>query len=356
MVGMAESKAMIHINFGNKPFKYRFQDFPSKKPLSEHSVSLCRLPPEVVTSILDYLVPVIHPRLDMSYSPKYKHNLGACALTCRDWAQKCRPLMYRQITLYSGEDLDRLLDLMEDPSSPIPYSIRKLRLHDSSVRAWTYRALLIFSQKLLNLERIELVHAAEPNAVLLPQLTGTLLALISSFSKLRYMVLTNYHFETFSEFTFAISPLRNLEELECRAISWGGPVNITQAAGTYRSSGCLPRITVKQCQDPWAFVWLLVAPSRWNQSRHQQLSHPTIAADHAMAVSVIARCFNVDSFDYVFKYLYNDLFGSCESLFHGSPGPNLRLCRGSLHKNPITRRHSSIKVAACSLRTIRDVK
>jgi hypothetical protein len=73
-----------------------------------------RLPPELFDGIIKSYTtiggPGVNPALAVQMT---KRELGACSLTCRFWARKCRPQILSFISLRSHEDFKQLLHLID---------------------------------------------------------------------------------------------------------------------------------------------------------------------------------------------------------------------------------------------------
>lgn len=70
------------------------------------------IPPELFDPILEHICST------------GKGGLGSCALVCKHWASRCRPALFREITLCCAQDVHEMMPLVKSSSSPIRSWVR----------------------------------------------------------------------------------------------------------------------------------------------------------------------------------------------------------------------------------------
>ncbi|KAK7434573.1 hypothetical protein VKT23_018934 [Stygiomarasmius scandens] len=105
------------------------------------------LPPELLKHVLDELTSDFkfesqeattlptgqkqqHVASDGSHFRRARQHLGNYSLTCRYWANECRPLMFNRLTLRSRDDLITLMSFVDCPVSRIGGYIKAVEVED----------------------------------------------------------------------------------------------------------------------------------------------------------------------------------------------------------------------------------
>ncbi|KAI0701972.1 hypothetical protein BC835DRAFT_146342 [Cytidiella melzeri] len=221
-----------------------------------------RLPTELVSIILDWLTSNGTARLNIT-----KAQLSSCSLTCRYWASRCRPLLFREIKLASREDAQTLLHLLQPPNSEFGVWLRFLVLIQKVPSyPWTHLIYMQLSDRIP--KYIAITHVLEGNTSSLhttqniqflhPSLPRTLPA---SLFRCFDVHLINLRFRSAFELVDLVGKLHACSFLRCKDVSWAGPVDAAPRlkAGKRR---LVDDILLHNCPDAWVYIWLCVTTKR----------------------------------------------------------------------------------------------
>ncbi len=184
--------------------------------------------------------------------------MGQLALTCRYWAIKCQPAIFKWIELRSGKDLEGLLSLMASPLSCVASYIKKLRLYQKVTQdpPWLHLVALRLVPELAldwgtflqlsNAADIRSIHDGLPRSY-------------SSFSShISHLYLSNVRFKSFADLLRLVDEMPSLQTLECCALTWPASLD-TPPVGPPRR--CIPPhlygVSMDQCTDNSASVHVL---------------------------------------------------------------------------------------------------
>lgn len=105
------------------------------------------LPAEIIDQILSAVIDSCGPPV-LNLSHERKKTLGACALTCRHWARRCRRKLFASLSLRSRDDVRQLLWSISHPIHDIP-SLKECRVWwnlewNEPQEPWIHQLLLKF--------------------------------------------------------------------------------------------------------------------------------------------------------------------------------------------------------------------
>lgn len=195
---------------------------------------LPELPPEILDVVVDCLTPTTTcPSLSL-YGSAYhwqgeaRKLFATCSLTCRYLARRCRPYIYKAVILHSLEDLIRLVTLLQESFavladiSSLPACVQYVLVRRKGPWPipWFHR-LHGLTWLLVNPVDIE-VELTDGNGTLGPRSFCTCLpaTLPSSVFPFRRISLTHFRFTTMTAFLHLIASLPQLEELDCKSLSF----------------------------------------------------------------------------------------------------------------------------------------
>lgn len=218
------------------------------------------LPPEVISNILDAFT-----SSPTGTTQPTKTELGLCSLTCRHWASKFRPLLFRKITLASHEEALLLLEFIQRPNSQVGNWINHLVLVQSEPSyPWTQLIYLRFSRQIPR--SLEITHILKQNSdptTQAPQLLSIHPSVPKSLPSLYYRCirahLVNLRLRSFSNLIPLVGQLNMCTHLRCVDVSWAKPANpatcVALRAGKRR---LMQDILMENCSDSWVYTWLCV--------------------------------------------------------------------------------------------------
>ena len=187
-----------------------------------------RVPPEMIAGIVRQLAVAC----DWSTLPSedlglwaYRRWLRVCCLVCRYWAQVCRPVMLRKVTLRSERALKELLHLL---SSPVPVNpsladcILSVDASHEGVwgRPWIHR-LSYLGQRLTHKPDVCLIIWS-PTGRSVPGLwTSVLPRTLPGYTlPVQTLRLNRVRFQNVGGFFRAIANLPNMRHLDCNSLSF----------------------------------------------------------------------------------------------------------------------------------------
>lgn len=182
------------------------------------------LPPEVIEHILSE---ILDPRVDYNFKARpedyhYPHDLKSMSLTCRYWAQRCRPHIFRQARVSGLPAVEGLLALIRSPlatiSPPIAECIQTLSFLciGASASPWFHRIGGALRPLLPSLERCDIRFEDIDNvARMLPsQVPRTLPKVFLPFRTLKLDF--SVRFSTPADFVRLLASIPSLEEVLCQ--------------------------------------------------------------------------------------------------------------------------------------------
>lgn len=103
--------------------------------MQSYSTGSSRIPPELFSYIIHFLVQRITARGDVEKTRKHRKAISGASRTCRFWASKIRPFLFEKLTLRAREDVSDLLSAMsqERNKSESPTSIRSQWIKELSI-------------------------------------------------------------------------------------------------------------------------------------------------------------------------------------------------------------------------------
>lgn len=234
----------------------------SVSPLSGQTfiLGMATLPPEVTSIILEVLTSG-----DAGITQSTKTELNLCSLTCRHWASKCRPLLFRKLTLASHGDALTLLELIRRPKSKIGDWISFLVLIQSEPSyPWTQLIYLRLSTRIP--KTLEITHVLKWNSTppsKVPQNLSLHPSVPKSLPSLYYRCirahLINLRLRSFSNLIPLVGRLNMCNYLRCTDVSWverADPATILSLRAGKRR--LMHDVLLENCSDVWAYTWLCV--------------------------------------------------------------------------------------------------
>ena len=194
-----------------------------------------RLHPDLLHIVLGFVRATgqcIYPELQISRETK--RHLSACSLTCRSWAEGCRPFVFERITVRSDEDLRQLSTFLCSPVSTIARYIMYLEVRESSTWTCLHTVPIILYRRLPQLRSLDLtcgptasvpfvVHQlwpTRPNFPYLPHFDRTMLAYRRGLQGVTTLALRGYRFRDLGMLLRLVGGFSVLETLHCDDVSW----------------------------------------------------------------------------------------------------------------------------------------
>ncbi|KAJ3555559.1 hypothetical protein NM688_g2511 [Phlebia brevispora] len=245
---------------------YQVKRWPPTAPISQtlepdrtFTASGGEVPPELFDDIIE-LVRDQQKCVDR----EEKRVLGACALTCRYWADKCQPYIFDRISLRSRHDFMELCDFRKDPYCRIFQYNSAITVAEQRVTSVPWLHLFsMYKYKLsngLSLEgplpkgwkSLRSIHQAIPRA--LPH----------SFSRgISQLALTDIRFRQLHDLMRLVSELPDLTDVRCERVLWG-PVPSTFPWKRLSSNQIVRgahKLSMSQCSHPWVHSAFFLFPS-----------------------------------------------------------------------------------------------
>lgn len=223
------------------------------------------LPSEIVDRILDFVVEE-QPSSIRVVDRFTKAQLGACALTCRYWAGRCRKRIFGSLTLNSEDDLSKLIDFMAIPRSTLEVAdlITRLVVEQSDgCVPWAHNVPKLLAEILPNLSHFGYANSpfADANAITThPNMARIFPAYMSSSGwRITVLELSNQRYTSFSDTVRVVGSLLQLHTLRCTAISWKQPPPDTPNGTRWRVGPYLLSIEVREGGVHWPFLWLMTS-------------------------------------------------------------------------------------------------
>lgn len=221
-----------------------------------------------------------------------KKQLSSCSMTCRYWANKCRPNIFHDLTLSSRTDARTLLSFIEDPESKIGSWIASLALKQREPSIpWTH---LIYASRSLLDHGVSITHELSGSSPKLPLRIRSLHPSVPRplpllFHRCHDVHLLDLHFQSFLDLVDLTGQLTDPVSLRCTNLTWTnspcGDAHELQK-GTRR---LINSVLLEDCNEHWPFVWLCVTAKRPQQQRADN-SVPYIAPIDLQHVAEIVRC------------------------------------------------------------------
>ncbi|PSR97718.1 hypothetical protein PHLCEN_2v4260 [Hermanssonia centrifuga] len=196
---------------------------------------------------------------------KEKRDVGQLALTCRYWATKCQPAIFKRIWLRSGKEVDELLSLMASPLSRVSSYIKTLVLiqKQPSNAPWIHLVALRLVPK-LSLDTEDPIDLSLSNVDGIRSIHDGLPRSYPSFSShISQLHLKNAHFNSFADLLHLADEMPSLQNLECSGLTW--PTAPDTPPVVPRQRGIPPHlrfVSMDACTDNSALVCVLTGRRR----------------------------------------------------------------------------------------------
>lgn len=230
------------------------------------------LPSEIVNRVLDYLT---DPDCCGLASPT-KKDLSSCSPTCRYWAQRCQPRLFREIALRSRADVYELLALLKDSRICASRFIRGIYLQVAPGDPWVHLAFFLLPSNLFECFWYFCLSITEnlPDST---DSTGTAPAVLGQPGPRMYcidrllprtypppknlihIVLARLTFSCFEDLLRLISSLSPLQSCRCEELSW---LSRTETSPyRIRLPAQFSSVSTIGCTEDWALLrWVLLGP------------------------------------------------------------------------------------------------
>lgn len=234
---------------------------------SSRATSLPDLPLEFVLIILELLESAATSESSWRSAQR---GLSACSQTCKQWAERFQPLLFRHFTLRSEADLNRLHRLSASPESRLVEYIEHLEvLEMAGSERWAQHFTRLLWCRLPRLSTIVqrtvmnfhtgFSHRSSP----LPELTPVTPALFASgFRTVRRLHLKNYKYQNFSILTRYLGAFPGLEEVHFSVVTWADGSPSLSGRSSLKICPSLSLATAYSCTDNLAILSLFAFSPR----------------------------------------------------------------------------------------------
>lgn len=307
------------MNCGSRPFKYDLASHVEALQLTRQRSAVLgsQLPEEIIDNILQLIPSVPYeqiwcPSRTVTRMQLEKRCLGLCSLTCRHWARRCRPLIFRAMHVASLDDAAFLTQLVRTPQFSIAPHLQELRLHEQhggAKRPWVLQTLAVLGSRLPRLTSLQYAGRSHPTLTLQaaaehdrrqahPVLSSRLSPFLRSFKNVKYLFLTQLHFREFLELARTVRGMEKLEVFAGLQLIW----QTETAPQTPRVSWRGPtKMRADRCTNAVAPMRML--GSAWNVLRSPDghdtpsVSVPYIASGDALALRQMIECMVPETLD-----------------------------------------------------------
>lgn len=221
---------------------------------------------------------------------KHKKGLSACALTCRYWADRCRPFLYESLTLRSSDDWDYFRRIIKLRGPSVALAVRRLELEETDY-PWAHCGFISLPSLVPALTTLRLTHTDGEASEKLwkgrpPQFANLLAVLPSRFQKLETLEFEEVYFPTFEKLVGCAGSFPELTTLTCKKVVWAR--RRADALPPVRAAWRLRSVGVFDCKpEQWPLTWLLLSSPRQSPRRPFADAHPNIADQDATAVNAL---------------------------------------------------------------------
>lgn len=279
--------------------------------MSDHS-SAANLPPELFPLILQHLA---HDHWEHGYSRgKIKHHLFAVSLTCRFWAEKCRPHLFRSLSFRTRTHLYEFSDLLDQAGKNLQ-NVAPLTTHLQALvfipcegdPPWIHLVSPTLRRKIPDRVTIYLGLAATG---FVPKTGRTVRSihhslprsLPTSYSQFHSLYLSDVYFRDVVDFVRLISEVRTLRQLHCYRLVWDKSVPSEEIWGHTTQPGHLETVHAEDCTDNWVFLGLVARRSLTvveNTARTRSASRDHVISKHDLmhANEIVQACQRVSGHD-----------------------------------------------------------
>lgn len=238
------------------------------------------LPEELFERILDFIEfrDIYHEDIvQMS-----KKDIGSCALVCRYWAHRCRPRIFKELTLRCRKDVQELCKLLDEPNTKILTYISDIILHHQGTgEPWVHLVPILLRPRLSdNFAWLVLKvdsPASEGHAFKSPfeGLPGNTIP--RSLALFTSLTLTNLKLRAFRDLYQLVGQLPPLRELSCTNITWPAvTLSDVLVLPSPRISCCLGIMSISKCTSIRPFLRMLFGPRRSHLFRSSRKTVPKV--------------------------------------------------------------------------------
>ncbi|KAI0090861.1 hypothetical protein BDY19DRAFT_741680 [Irpex rosettiformis] len=270
------------------------------------------LPPELFPLILQHLTDDDQGREYSRRSTKY--DLSAVSLTCRFWAERCRPHLFRSLNLQTKEHLYEFSELLDQASHALQ-EVTPLTVHLQTLLVipleggppWIHLVFSVLRYKLpdhvsifLGLEATRFVprhnHPVHSIHHSLPK------SMAAFYSQYHSLYLADVHFRDVMDFVRLVNELRTLRQLRCNRLTWDKSVHSEEVWRRMRQPKCLEHVQADDCTDNWVFLGLLAKRSftvveNTLRARTKNQDYLLSRSDLQCASEIVAACQGVSRRD-----------------------------------------------------------
>lgn len=198
------------------------------KQLSErprHAVSLSTRPCDAITAHPRRKLPaeVVEIILEASLisATDDKRLISKFAKVCMRWNSRCRPSLFRRLTLLSADDLHALLQIIRSSEMISTYVTHIVAVVHASRTPWAYLVPLLLPTALPQLRHLSQILI--PDVPLSHRSISFLTqAFYARFSALTTLKFGGCHFRDFYSLARILVRIECLERLQCHHVTWGG--------------------------------------------------------------------------------------------------------------------------------------
>ncbi|KAI0826236.1 hypothetical protein BC629DRAFT_61551 [Irpex lacteus] len=221
------------------------------------------LPPEIIANIVDQLTSC---GTQAAATNLTKAELSLCSRTCRYWAHKCRPLLFREVTLTSRDEALALLQFVRRSQCSIGEWIKTLVLIQREPSLpWTHLIYLQFLNGRPNLPRItHVLDGSRPTTTNEASCVQALHGLVprslpTFFYQCLNIRLINVLLRSASSLLRLVGRMKLCTSLYCENVSLAQCVSTTSRIHLMSARRSLIQdIQLHNCSDVWMYARLCV--------------------------------------------------------------------------------------------------
>ncbi|PSS31908.1 hypothetical protein PHLCEN_2v2315 [Hermanssonia centrifuga] len=214
------------------------------------------LPPELFKGVIHALVD------DYEHTPRCKREFGLASLTCRYFAEQCRPEIFYQIRLESREDVLTLISFLGSSISRIKDYIDKIVVTQyEPCEPWLH---LLHTSLMYRIPHAEIEYfkltakTSSPTAVKLQSLhTGPPTSTPPACWNIKRLYLVKLQLNSFSYLVKLVAGLPQLELLFCERLTWPSlpPDSLPDLRRYSHKNQRMGEVSMKGCEEHWPMLW-----------------------------------------------------------------------------------------------------
>ena len=195
-----------------------------------------------------------------------KAQLGACALTCRYWAERCRRRVFESLTLNSQKALSDLVEFISVNWSFAELVTRLVIEQDDGCVPWTHNVPRLLAHRLPNLRHLGYTNPPFFHVEAFsmhPHIARILPVYMSSSGwHITIFELNNQRYTSFLDLVRVVGSLVELRILRCTAVSWKNPLPNIPDGAHGKAGPYLRFVEVRGSAVYWPFIWFMTSTAR----------------------------------------------------------------------------------------------